>query len=161
VAANPVGEVTIGASGHFWAAPFEENGEFGGLGLPRRWPAAPIGFKLKGEAHASTTLAIVATNARLDKRQCHRLAVMAQSGMARAIRPVHTPLDGDTVFAISAGETGIDPLHGLARLGTAAADCLARAIARGVHAAAPTPSGWTGPPAWVTRFSDNPAGYTS
>lgn len=152
VAANPVGQVTIGDTGHFWAAPFEQDCEFGGLGPPNPWPAAPIGVRLKGEPHASTTLAVVATNARLDKRQCHRLAVMAQTGLARAIRPVHTPLDGDTVFAVSAGDITVDPLQGLARLGAAAADCLSRAIARGVYCAAPAPEVWTGPAAWISRF---------
>src|SRR5260370_140077 len=66
-----------------------------------------------------------------------RLAVRAQDGLARAIRPVHTPQDGDTVFAIATGQhdLGGDP-RALAELGTLAADCLARAVARGVYNAA-------------------------
>jgi len=81
--------------------------------------------------------AVVATNARLDKASAQRLAVMAQDGLARSIRPVHTPQDGDTVFAIATGkrDLGNDPLA-LAELGTLAADCLARAVARGVYNAA-------------------------
>jgi L-aminopeptidase/D-esterase-like protein len=88
---------------------------------------------------------VVATNARLDKASAKRLAVMAQDGLARAIRPVHTPQDGDAVFAVATGghELGVDPLA-LGELGTLAADCLARAVARGVYHAATlgTARGW-------------------
>jgi L-aminopeptidase/D-esterase-like protein len=79
----------------------------------------------------------VATNARLDKANAERLAVMAQDGLARSIRPVHTPQDGDTVFAVATGthDLALDP-HALGDLGTLAADCLARAVARGVYQAA-------------------------
>src|SRR6202040_1548152 len=91
----------------------------------------------RSDPRANTTIAAVATNARLDKASAKRLAVMAQDGLARAIRPVHTPQDGDTVFAIATGkhDLGDDPLA-LAELGTLAADCLARAVARGVYNAA-------------------------
>src|SRR5215472_8699696 len=84
---------------------------------------------------ANTTIAVVATDAALDKGGCRRLAIMAQDGLARAIRPVHTPFDGDTVFALSTG-TGppVEPAT-LARLGSAAADCLARAVMRAVLSA--------------------------
>jgi L-aminopeptidase/D-esterase-like protein len=72
------------------------------------------------------------------------MAMMAHDGMARAIRPLHTPFDGDTVFAVANGralpqsgptELGLARAAALARIGSAAADCLARAIARGVHEA--------------------------
>ena len=91
---------------------------------------------------ANTTLAVVATNARLDKAEARRVAMMAQDGLARAIRPVHTPYDGDVVFALASGEIALDALEGarpwwLARLGAAAADVVARAIVRGVEAASP------------------------
>jgi L-aminopeptidase/D-esterase-like protein len=154
VAANPLGSVTIGDTAHFWAAPFERDGELGGLGFPVRWPADAARPRLKGSAAgASTTIAVVATNARLSKPEAYRLAVMAQSGLARAIHPVHSPLDGDVVFALATGEIELtEPLPQLTRLGAAAADTLARAVARGVYAAAPAPAGWTGPPAWRTRF---------
>jgi len=81
--------------------------------------------------------AVVATNARLDKGSAQRLAMMAQDGLARSIRPVHTPHDGDTVFAIATGthDLAVDALS-LGELGTLAADCLARAVARGVYHAA-------------------------
>jgi len=154
VAANPVGSVTIGDGPHFWAAPFEKTGEFGGLGMPAPWPPDALAPRLKGrQPGQSTTLAIVATNARLTKPQAHRLAVMAQTGLSRAIYPVHTPLDGDLVIALATGAIALgDSLNELTRLGTAAANTLARAIARGIHAADAAPAHWTGPPAWQTRF---------
>ncbi len=152
VAVNPLGTVTLGDAPHFWAAAFERGSEFGGLGVPQPLPSNALAVRLKGGVMENTTIAIVATNARLSKRECHRLAVMAQTGLARAIYPVHTPLDGDVVFAVSAGEVVLESSQGLARLGAAAANTLARAIARGVYEAAPVPPGWQGPPAWRTRF---------
>lgn len=154
VAANPLGSVTVGSSRHFWAAPFEQRGELGGLGLPSPWPPDASEPRLKGGPLQSTTIAIVATNARLTKVEAYRLAVMAQSGLARAIHPVHSPLDGDVVFALATGERAlIDPIRSLTLLGSAAADTLARAVARGVYEAAPAPAGWLGPPAWRTRHA--------
>jgi L-aminopeptidase/D-esterase-like protein len=76
---------------------------------------------------ANTTLAVVATDATLSKAQATKLAQMAQDGLARAIRPVHTPFDGDTVFALA---TGARPAHNLAVLGSVAADLVAAAIRR-------------------------------
>lgn len=155
VAANPVGAVTIGDTPHFWAAPFEQANEFGGHGMIARPAQLHIAPRLKGRAveGANTTIAVVATNARLSKREAHRLAVMAQTGLARAIYPVHTPLDGDVVFAMATGEVALaNPLQDLALLGTAAANCLARAVARGVYEAAPVPPGWQGPPSYRERF---------
>jgi L-aminopeptidase/D-esterase-like protein len=152
-AVNAVGSVTIGETKHFWAAPFEENGEFGGHGFPSPLPADARAPRLKGGPQQSTTIAIVATNARLSTREAHRLCVMAQTGLARAIYPVHTPLDGDLVFALATGEVRLgDPMIDLTRVGTAAANVLARAVARGVYEAAPTPSFWVGPPAYRTCF---------
>ncbi len=152
-AVNPAGSVTIGAKPNFWAAPFERDGEFGALGHPAAFTAGDLIARIKGAAGESTLLAIVATDATLDKTQALRLAIMAQTGLARAIYPVHTPLDGDIVFAVSTGRgPAPDPVHGLARLGAVAANVLARAIARGVHAAAPVPAGWQGPPAWIETF---------
>ena len=100
----------------------------------------------------STTLGVVATDALLNKAQAKRLAVMAQTGLSRAIYPVHTPLDGDTVFAVATGRRTLeDPLHGLSELGTVAANALARAIARGVFAdeALPFPNAL---PGWRDKF---------
>lgn len=153
VAANPVGNATIGDSPYFWAAPFEKGQEFGGLRLPDTLPPAALEPHLKGGAMQSTTIAVVATNARLTKAQAHRLAVMAQTGLARSIYPVHTPLDGDVVFAIATGAVALpDSLRALSRLGTAAANALARAVARAVYEASPAPPNWIGPPAYRTLF---------
>jgi L-aminopeptidase/D-esterase-like protein len=79
-------------------------------------------------AGASTTIAVVATDARLDKAGCRRLAELAQDGLALAVRPAHTLLDGDTVFAVSAGEAAADPIS----LGAAAAEAMWHAIERAV-----------------------------
>lgn len=153
VAVNAVGSVTIGDGPHFWAAPYEVVGEFGGLGMPAGLDDSALALRLKGHASASTTIAIVATNARLTKVQAHRLAVMAQTGMARAIYPVHTPLDGDVVFALATGEVPLaDPVFDLTRLGAAAANALARAIARGIYEAAPCPETWLGRPDYKSLF---------
>jgi L-aminopeptidase/D-esterase-like protein len=86
---------------------------------------------------ANTTIAVVATDAALDKRGCRRLAIMAQDGLARAIRPAHTPFDGDTIFALSTGNGTVVGPADLLKLGNAAADCLARAIMRAMLAAEP------------------------
>lgn len=158
VAVNPLGSVTIGSSGHFWAGAFEQGCEFGGRGMPAAWPADGLDVRLKGtiigaSTAQNTTIAIVATNARLTKREAHRLAVMAQTGLARAIYPVHTPLDGDVVFAAATGDVALETgPAALAILGAHTANTLARAVARGVFAASPTPPCWTGPPAYRSVF---------
>ena len=134
VVVNAVGSV-VGPDGHFWAAPWEMGGEFGGLGPVTGFdPGAVPRTKLNpGEA---TTIAIVATDAVLTQAQATRLAVAAHDGMARAIVPSHTPMDGDLVFAAATGARPLsDPVLDPLLLGHAAAVCLARAIARGVHAA--------------------------
>jgi L-aminopeptidase/D-esterase-like protein len=152
---NAVGSVTIGDGPWFWAAPFEQHDEFGGRGLPPSFSEDLLAMRLKGgpaaTAAESTTLAMVATDALLTKPQAKRLAMIAQTGMARAIYPVHAPLDGDLVFAAATGEKPIDPLFGLTELGLAAANVLARAIARGVFNATALP--FAGAlPAWKDRF---------
>jgi L-aminopeptidase/D-esterase-like protein len=136
-AVNAAGAVTIAETPNFWAAPFEVEGEFGGLGLPSPWPAGGIQPFLKyAFPAASTTLCVAATDAALSHAQCHRLAVMAAAGMARAIYPVFSPLDGDIVFALATGKVPLKaPFAALPFLGAAAANCVARAIARGVYAA--------------------------
>lgn len=154
VAANPVGSVTMGDTRHFWAHPFERNKEFGGHGAPQNWNGPIVPPPLKGGPGQNTTLAVVATNAKLDKCQLKRLAIMAQTGLARSIHPVHTPLDGDIVFSLATGEIPIgDPVYGLAIVGSAAADTTARATARAIFDAAPTPTGWQMPPAYCQRFT--------
>jgi L-aminopeptidase/D-esterase-like protein len=139
-AANAAGSTVIGDGPHFWAAPFEEGVEFGGRGWPRVFPSSALTFRSKGAARENTTLAVIATDARLTKAQARRLAVMAQSGLSRAIYPVHTPLDGDVVFAAATGAKPLpDPLFALSELGMLAANVLARAVARGVYEATALP----------------------
>lgn len=153
VIVNAVGTVTIGDGPHFWAAPFEQNGEFGGRGWPQTFGPDALAIRTKGGPREATTIALVATDAILTKAQCHRLAVMAQTGCARAIYPVHTPLDGDIVFAAATGKKLLpDPLFSLASLGAMAANVLARAIARGVYEATALP--FDGAlPAWRDKFA--------
>lgn len=135
-AVNTAGRVTIGGSRHFWAAPFEEGNEFGGLSWPEKFPEGAHVPHLKGRVRENTTLAVVATDAELTKPQAKRLAVMASAGLARAIYPVFSTLDGDIVFAAATGKRKLgDAVHGLAELGAIAANCLARAVARAVFEA--------------------------
>ncbi len=151
-AANAAGSMTIGNSPHFWAAPFEQGKEFGGRGWPASFPAEALAFRSKGAPGQNTTLAVVATDARLTKAQAKRLAVMAQSGLSRAIYPVHTPLDGDVVFAAGTGMNALpDPVFALSELGMLAANVLARAIARGIYEATALPFPGA-PPSWRDRF---------
>jgi L-aminopeptidase/D-esterase-like protein len=150
--ANAAGSAVIGDGPWFWAAPFEQGDEFGGHGLPPQVPADALAFRTKGGATTSTTLAVVVTDATLSKTQANRLAVMAQTGLARAIYPVHTPLDGDVVFAAATGAKPLaDPLHGLSELGMVAANTLARAIARGIYEATALPFP-DAQPSWRDRF---------
>jgi L-aminopeptidase/D-esterase-like protein len=143
VAVNSFGSVVGGDGRTFWAAPFEIDGEFGGL-TPAGLAIAPDDWslsKLASQPRANTTIAAVATDAALTPAQARRIAVMAQDGLARAIRPVHAPFDGDVVFALSTARRTLpapEPL-GLTRLGALAADCLARAVARAVYEASPWP----------------------
>lgn len=141
VAVNAVGSATMPGSPVFWAWPFEWGGEFGGMRPSAEDMTRPPAYDLPAEGKlvlaGHTTIAVVATNVALDKAQATRFAIMAQDGLARALRPAHTPFDGDTVFAISTGRRRLEepaPL-GVARLGHLAAECLARATARGVYAA--------------------------
>jgi L-aminopeptidase/D-esterase-like protein len=154
-AANAAGSMTIGGGPHFWAAPFEQGKEFGGLGWPATIPPAALEFHSKGGAGENTTLAVVATDAELTKGQAKRLAIMAQTGLSRAIYPVHTPLDGDLVFAVAIGQKPLaDPVFSLSELGMVAANVLSRAIARGIYEAKALP--FPGAvPSWRDRFGSS------
>ncbi len=145
-AVNALGSATVGDGPHFWAAPWEEMNEFGGLGAATTYPKDPPATK-RGPAQ-NTTLAIVATDVPLTKADCTRLATAAHDGMARALVPSHTPFDGDLVFALSTGRSRAtaDPIL----LCHAAATCLARAIARGVYLASEEPGDLL--PTWSTKY---------
>lgn len=134
---NPAGSVTVGKSPYFWAAPWEVGDEFGGLGFPSPLPddAQDITMKFR-DSGANTTIAVVATDAVLTKAAAKRLAIAAHDGFARAIWPAHTPVDGDLVFALATGKSGVvlDDNSAI-DLYAAAGATMARAIARGVHAA--------------------------
>jgi L-aminopeptidase/D-esterase-like protein len=145
VALNSVGSALMPDGRTYWAWPFELNREFGGCGPPQTAmdvsDPAPDQARLLAigrlQPGANTTLGVVACNADLSTVECQRMAMMAQDGIARAVRPAHTPFDGDTVFALASaalplGTASSRPAH-VARIGSAAADCLARAIGRAVH----------------------------
>jgi len=141
-AVNSFGSVVAPGGRAFWAAPFEIDGEFGGAGPvgaagPDDWGLA----KREPTLGANTTIACVATDLALTPAQARRVAIMAHDGLARAIRPAHAPFDGDVVFALSTARRPLEEPFAmtLTRLGALAADCLARAIARGVHEATPWP----------------------
>jgi L-aminopeptidase/D-esterase-like protein len=151
VAVNAVGSVTVDEGPHFWAAPFEIDGEFGGLGTPRA-ATGETALREHGRVGENTTIAVIATDAQLTKSQARQLAVMAHDGLARAIHPVHTPFDGDCVFAASTGRLPLtDATADLGRIGAAAASVLARSIARAVFEATalPFPDAL---PSWRDRF---------
>ncbi len=142
-ASNPFGSTVMPGSGRFWAAPFEKNDELGGqsrVPAPDRLPDDPYtDSKLGASPGMNTTISVVATDAALTPIETKRVAMMAQDGYARAVRPIHTPFDGDVVFALA---TGTCPLPEdqprpaiVAMLGALAADVVARAIARGVYEA--------------------------
>ena len=157
-AVNAAGNVVIGDTGHFLAAPLEIGAEFGGHGWPKVWPEGANEPRLKGSPNQNTTLCVVATDAKLDRPALLRLAIMAQAGLARAIYPVFSPLDGDVIYAISTGaRQAPDPIWGLAQLGAAAANTLARAIARGVYEATAFPDDTDSLPAYRDVFPQSKA----
>jgi L-aminopeptidase/D-esterase-like protein len=154
VAVNALGSATVGDTRHFWAAPFEEAEEFGGLGLPSPFPANARIPRTKMSRRPTgvenTTIAVIATDAVLNKAEAKRLAIAAHDGFARALWPSHTPLDGDLVFALATGKSGRVPApEDFIDLCAAAASTMARAIARGVHDAAPMPGDMM--PSWSSR----------
>ncbi|WP_323784113.1 P1 family peptidase [Thalassovita sp.] len=151
VAVNALGSAVVGEGPHFWAAPFEQGDEFGGLGVASTYPEPHVP-PTKIAAHSNTTIGIVATDAVLTQAQCTRMATAAHDGYARALFPAHTPMDGDLIFAAA---TGTKPLgHAVSDtlyLGHAAATCMARAIARAVFHA--TPAARDLQPCWSSRHS--------
>jgi D-aminopeptidase len=154
VGVNPTGGVVAGPNGEFWAASFEIDGEFGGLGAHAGLVPLEASGRTKREylsATSNTTIAIVATDAILDKAQLKRLAVAAQDGIARAVTPSHSLVDGDLVFSVSTGARAVvDPIFDMIALGHAAAVCLSRAVARAVYEATPAPDDMF--PTWSQTF---------
>jgi L-aminopeptidase/D-esterase-like protein len=152
VAVNACGSVTVGPDRYFWAAPFEQNAEFGGLGFPAKVPPTALVPVAKGGPGENTTIVMVATDATLTKAQAKQFAVMAQDGLARAIHPAHTALDGDTVFAAATGRRPLgNAVPELTELGAVAAHVLARAVARSVYEAKALP--FPGAlPSWRDKF---------
>lgn len=144
IALNSIGSALMPDGKTYWAWPFELDGEFGGV----RPPAAPLRIvdpapdesRLNAlgrlQPGANTTLGVVACSAALTNAECKRVAMMAQDGIARGVRPAHTPFDGDTLFALAGGTVELDAqiqrAAQVGRIGSAAADCAARAIARAV-----------------------------
>lgn len=142
VAANPVGSVLRPGTREFWAAPYEQGAEFGG----RAWTGRAAGdmslsLPSEGRIGGHTCIGVVATNAALGKSALRHVAGMAHDGFARAIRPVHTPFDGDTIFSLATGGWQAPDAHPaallVARVGALAADCVTRAVARAVWHAEP------------------------
>jgi len=151
VAANPIGSATVGDTGFFWAAPFEQGQEFGGLGLPPRIVPEDLRLRMKPPSWG-TTVGIVATDAALTAAQAYRLAVAGQGGVARAVLPAHLAGDGDTIFAAATGVcASVATQAQLAELCLAATLVTARAIARAIFAARSL--GRPGEqPCWHSRF---------
>lgn len=143
IAANPVGNVTTPGERHFWAAPFEIDDEFGGLGPDPRGGLGRSFESRKAAAfaqQANTAIGIIATNADMDKAQAKRVATVAHDGLARAIVPSHLPSDGDLIFAVSTNEREMQtPDTDIRDIGHAASLCIARAVARAVFHARPAP----------------------
>ena len=114
-------------------------------------------LRLKSDTPSSTDLAVVVTDAALTTTQVKRVAIMAQDGYALALRPAHAPMDNDVVFAAAtAGASGVPDLRDLTEIGMLAAECVARAVARGVYEASPLATA-DGKPTWRQRQAMNSA----
>lgn len=150
VVVNAIGSAVAGGGPHFWAAPWEIGDEFGGLGAQTH-PSTTLAWKGQPLTPA-TTIAIVATDAKLTKAQAKRLAIASSGGKSKGLRLAHAIFDGDMVFAASTGRRALgDAASELIEICALASDCLARAIARGVHGATALPFAGAAP-AWRDRF---------
>lgn len=142
VAVNSVGSPVIPGTDVFWAFALEQGDESGGRRIRGALPQVSLDLPTDGKRPptapgTNTTLAIVATDAAMTAAELKRVAIMATDGFARALRPVHTLFDGDLLFALTTDATPMtgDRQFELTRVGSIAADCVARAIARAVYAA--------------------------
>lgn len=151
LAVNAMGAATVGDGPQFWAAPFERNEEFGGLGLPQTFTDDHSALRMKGVKLKATTIGVIVTDAVLTKAQSHRLSIMAHDGLARAVLPAHLPGDGDTIFSAATAQKPLDDMMAFAELCHLATLVTARAVARGVYEATalPVPNAQ---PAWRDRF---------
>jgi len=155
VVVNSVGRATRGESLHFWAAPYERGAEFGGLGFGPKEIDDHLTLRLKSDTPSSTDLAVVVTDAALTTTQVKRVAIMAQDGYALALRPAHAPMDNDVVFAAATAKASVTAdLRDLTEIGMLAAECVARAVARGVYEASPLAIP-DGKPTWRQRQAMN------
>ena len=126
VAVNCFGEVVDPDSGGILAGPRDEKGGFRStLDILRRRPASAL-----AAGFTNSTIGVVATNARLNREQAYRLAVMAHDGLSRAVRPAHTLVDGDVFFSLATGAT--EATADLIALGALTARAVERAIVRAV-----------------------------
>ena len=147
IAANPIGSPYMPTTDCPWAWPYEMDGEFGSKSPPADYTYqeaqdTKLAFlkAAQNQKAQSTVIGTVAVNAALTQKQLKRIAIMAQDGIAMAVQPSHTPLDGDTIFALSASDTSCEPPScqtpaALAEIGAAAARCVARALMRGIYEA--------------------------
>lgn len=133
---NSVGSVLTPDHAGFWAAPYEQQAEFGGRSMGLAQTDLSLSIPAESRIGGNTCIGLVATNAILDKTALRQVAAMAHDGLARAVRPIHTPFDGDAIFALATAawqDRSDKPLPWLvARVGSIAADCVARAVGRGV-----------------------------
>jgi putative pantetheine hydrolase len=137
---NAAGSAVDLATGRLYGAAFGLAGEFDSLGAPAEDELAALRAATEPNHGLNTTIGVVATDAMLDKAGCRRLATVAHDGLARAVRPAHSMVDGDTVFALStcvraAPDNPIESLALRQALLSAAADCFTRAVVHGVLAA--------------------------
>jgi L-aminopeptidase/D-esterase-like protein len=129
VAVNAVGDVIDPASGKIVAGARKLDGS----GFADTMARIREGYGMRVDAGTNTTIGVVATNAALSKVQAAKVAQMAHDGLARTINPVHSPMDGDTIFAVATGAVTAPASHGA--IGALAADVMARAVLRAVMSA--------------------------
>jgi len=153
VAVNSFGSPVVPGTDVLWAAPFEKHREFGGTG-DLKFTVDEASQSLEADTKTAlmrsaadtgqnTTIGVIATDAKITPAEARRIAIMATDGMARALRPVHTPFDGDIVFVLATGAVELCDARpmALAMIGALAADVMARAIGRSVWEAE-TVGGW-------------------
>jgi len=126
VAVNAVGDVVDPKTGQIIAGARKPDGS----GFVDSMARIREGYSVRADASTNTTIGVVATNVALDKAQATKVAQMAHDGLARTIYPVHTPSDGDTIFAVTTGAIPVRANHGA--IGALAAEVMAQAVLRAV-----------------------------